>query len=226
MTTKAWLWWSSGKDSAWSLHVLRDDPAVEVTTLVTTVNEVFDRVAMHAVRTELLRHQAAAVGLPLRVVPIPHPCSNAEYEAAVAKLVDDARAQGVEAMAFGDLFLEDVRHYREELFGACGMSLLFPLWGEDTSKLAHRMVDAGLRAYLTCVDPKALDAEFAGRVFDERLLAELPPGVDPCGENGEFHTFVFRGPMLREPMEVRVGERVEREGFVFADVSRPSHGGS
>jgi len=215
---KALLAWSSGKDSAWSLHVLRQQGGVEVAGLLTTVNESFGRVAMHAVRRELLEAQARVAGVPLRVVPIPYPCPNDVYEAAMAGALAEARAAGIEAVAFGDLFLEDIRRYREERMGPTGLRPLFPLWGRPTRALAEEMIDGGLRARLTCVDPRALDASFAGRAFDHDLLAALPPEVDPCGERGEFHTFAWDGPMFREPVAVSVGEVVHRDGFVFADL--------
>ena len=215
---KALLAWSSGKDSAWSLQVLRAEGEVEVVGLLTTINEAFDRVAMHAVRTELLRAQANAADLPLRPVMIPWPCSNAEYEAAMAAAMARARADGITHVAFGDLFLEDIRRYREERLAPTGITPLFPIWGTPTDALAQRMVTGGLRARLTCVDPKSLDARFAGREFDAALLAELPPSVDPCGERGEFHTFTYDGPMFRRPVPIRAGEVVTRDGFVFADL--------
>jgi uncharacterized protein (TIGR00290 family) len=215
---KALLAWSSGKDSAWSLHVLRAQSEVEIVGLLTTINEAFDRVAMHAVRTELLRAQADAVDLPLQPVLIPWPCSNAAYEAAMAVAMARARADGITHVAFGDLFLEDVRRYREERLAPTGITPLFPIWGTPTDALAQRMIAAGLRARLTCVDPKSLDARFAGREFDATLLAELPASVDPCGERGEFHTFTYDGPMFRRPVPIRAGEVVTRDGFVFADL--------
>jgi uncharacterized protein (TIGR00290 family) len=216
----AWLWWSSGKDSAWALHALRA-AGVPVAALAVTVNRAFERVAMHAVRRELVERQAEAAGLPLRVVEIPHPCSNDEYEAAFRAAVEAARGEGVRAMAFGDLFLADVRAYRERLLAGTGVEPLFPLWGRDTAELARAMLAGGLRAVLTCVDPKQLPASFAGRAFDLELLAALPASVDPCGERGEFHTFATDGPMFVRPVAVRVGERVERDGFVFADLLAP-----
>jgi uncharacterized protein (TIGR00290 family) len=215
---RVWLWWSSGKDSAWALHVLRQRRDLEVQLLIATINERFNRVAMHAVRTEVLHLQAEAAGVPLREITIPHPCSNSEYEHAVAKLVDQAAQESVEFMAFGDLFLQDVREYRERLLADTGISPLFPLWGMDTVKLSRSMVAAGLRAFVACVDPKQLPKEFAGREFDASFLDDLPQSVDPCGEYGEFHTFAFDGPMFSYPINVKVGEIVEREGFVFADV--------
>lgn len=215
---KAWLSWSSGKDSAWALHATRLKGDVEIVALLTTVNTTHGRVAMHAVRESLLEAQAASVGLPLVKVPIPWPCPNDNYEQAMAHAMAQARAEGVTHMVFGDLFLEDIRKYREEKLSACGMTPLFPIWGLDTAALAREMVEAGLRAYLTCVDPKQLDPKFVGRVFDARLLAELPAGVDPCGEKGEFHTYAFAGPMFHAPISAAVGEVVERDGFFFADV--------
>jgi uncharacterized protein (TIGR00290 family) len=210
--------WSTGKDSAWCLHALRAVASVEVVGLLATVNEVHDRVAMHAVRHELLAAQARAVGLPLAVVRLPSPCSNARYDAAMEQAMTQARAEGVEAVAFGDLFLEEVRRYREERLGRVGMTALFPLWGRASRALAEEMIVAGLRARLTCVDPRALPASFVGREFDHRFLSELPAGVDPCGENGEYHSFAWDGPMLARPIGIRTGEVVVRDGFVFADL--------
>jgi uncharacterized protein (TIGR00290 family) len=215
---KTLLAWSSGKDSAFALHILRRTPGVEVVGLLTTLNQAHDRVAMHAVRRTLLAAQAEAVGLPLQLVPIPDPCPNQAYEAAMATALSAALQAGVEAVAFGDLFLEDVRRYREERMAPTGLAALFPLWGRNTRALAEEMIAAGLQARLTCVDPRVLPKAFAGRAFDPALLAELPAGVDACGENGEFHTFVHDGPMFRRPVAVRSGEIVDRGGFVFADL--------
>jgi uncharacterized protein (TIGR00290 family) len=217
MAEKAWLSWSSGKDSAWALHVLRAARELSVVGLLTTVNQHFDRVAMHAVRTELLRAQAEAAGLPLLEVNIPFPCSNEQYEAAMASAVATARAQGVTVMAFGDLFLEDIRAYRVEKLAGTGLRPHFPLWGLPTDALARSMIEGGLQARLTCVDPRQLPAKLAGRAFDAELLRELPAGVDPCGERGEFHTFAHAGPMFERPVALTAGEVVERDGFVFAD---------
>jgi uncharacterized protein (TIGR00290 family) len=216
--TKIWLSWSSGKDSAWALHELRNSRDFEVTRLLTTVNRTASRVAMHAVREELLEAQAAAAGLPLVKVPIPSPCSNAEYEEAMGAVMEQARAEGIFHVAFGDLFLEDVRRYREEKLSAVGMNPVFPIWGRETHRLAREMVAGGLRAYLTCVDPRQLDRRFAGRYYDASLLDDLPAAVDPCGEKGEFHSFAFAGPMFSAPLAVSPGEVVERDGFVFADL--------
>jgi uncharacterized protein (TIGR00290 family) len=223
--TRALLAWSSGKDSAFSLHVLRQQGDVEVVGLLTTVNTVHERVAMHAVRTALLEAQADAVDLPLRVVPIPSPCSNAEYETAMGRAMEDARHDGIGAVAFGDLFLADIRRYREEHLAGTGLRPLFPLWGRPTKALAAEMIASGLRATLTCVDPRKLPASFAGRDFDAALLRSLPPEVDPCGENGEFHSFAWDGPMFRGPVTTRPGEVVERDGFVFADLLPGNHHG-
>jgi uncharacterized protein (TIGR00290 family) len=211
------LAWSSGKDSAFSLHVLREQ-GVAVTGLLTTINDAFDRVAMHAVRLELLRAQADAVGLPLVEVRIPWPCPNEAYEAAMAEALAAARERGTTAVAFGDLFLEDVRRYREERMSGTGLVPLFPLWGRPTRALAEEMIALGQQAVLTCVDPRALPRAFAGRAFDAALLRELPAEVDPCGERGEFHSFAWDGPAFRRPVPVRVGEVVDCDGFVFADL--------
>lgn len=210
--------WSSGKDAAHALHVLRTELGADVVGLLTTVNERAGRVAMHGVRESLLRQQARAVDLPLHVVHIPSPCSNEAYEAAMAAAVRALCEQGVRHVAFGDLFLEDVRAYRERQLQGTGLAPLFPLWGRDTGELARELQAAGVRATLTCVDPRVVPASCAGRSWDADLLRELPPGVDPCGERGEFHTFVTDGPGFRTPVAVARGEVVERDGFVFADL--------
>ena len=215
---QTWLSWSSGKDSAWCLDMLRREGAAPVTGLFTTVNAAFDRVAMHAVRRTLLEAQATAADLDLHVLDIPYPCPNADYERIMGAFVAKARAQGVAAMAFGDLFLADIRAYRERQLADTGIAPLFPLWGRDTRALAEEMIGGGLVAHVTCVDPRKLDRSFAGRRFDPAFLADLPDGIDPCGENGEFHTFVSAGPMFRTAVPVRLGEVVNRDGFVFADM--------
>jgi uncharacterized protein (TIGR00290 family) len=214
------LSWSSGKDSAWALFVLRQQPDVETVGLLTTVNEAFGRVAMHAVREELVEAQAQSAGLPLWRVPLPWPCSNSVYEERMRQAVEHARREGVTHVAFGDLFLEDIRAYREQKLAGTGIDPLFPVWTSqrETPRVARQMLAAGLRAVLTCVDPKQLDARFVGRWFDGDLLAELPAGVDPCGERGEFHTFCCAGPMFARPIGVTVGESILRDGFWFADV--------
>jgi uncharacterized protein (TIGR00290 family) len=213
---RALLSWSSGKDSAWSLYLLQQE--YQVVGLLTTINQVFDRVAMHAVRRVLLEAQANAAGLPLWRVPLPWPCSNANYEKIMAATCKEARQAGVEALAFGDLFLREIRDYRVNQLRDTGLEPVFPLWGAPTPQLAREMIAAGLRAKLTCVDPMRLGAHFVGRDFDETLLSELPTEVDPCGENGEFHSFAYAGPMFRHSIEIRVGQIVERDGFVFADL--------
>jgi uncharacterized protein (TIGR00290 family) len=214
---KAWLAWSSGKDSAWSLHTVRQSGEFDVVALFTTVNRTHERVAMHAVRESLLEMQAARAGLPLVKVPIPSPCPNEIYEQAMSDAMARARIEGVRHVIFGDLFLEDIRAYREKNLAACEMTPVFPLWGRDTRLLAEEMLAGGLSSYLTCVDPRKLDRAFAGRRFDQSLLVDLPRDVDPCGENGEFHTFANAGPMFCEPIPLTRGEVVERDGFVFAD---------
>jgi uncharacterized protein (TIGR00290 family) len=212
------LSWSSGKDSAWSLHILRRRAEYNVVGLLTTFNEVADRVAMHAVRRELVERQAAAVGLPLWAVPLPWPCSNEQYELLMAKTCARAVAEGIEGVAFGDLFLEDVRAYREKQLKDSGLQPVFPVWGLPTRALAEEMIASGTRAKLTCVDTGKLDRSFAGREFDGALLSALPKDVDPCGERGEFHSFVYAGPMLDAIVPVSVGETVVRDQFVFADL--------
>jgi uncharacterized protein (TIGR00290 family) len=214
------LSWSTGKDAAWALHVLRSEGYVDVVGLLTTLNAAFDRVAMHGTRRALLEAQSASAGLPLITVSIPWPCTNTQYEAAIAEALEKAETTlGISHIAFGDLYLEDVRVYREAQLAGTGLTPLFPLWGIPTRDLACRMIDGGLQAYLSCVDPRRLPASFAGRSFDSTLLSDLPPGVDACGESGEFHTFAFDGPMFAHPIHASVGEVVERDGFVFADVT-------
>ena len=205
------LSWSSGKDSAWALHVLRHQRQIEVVGLLTTVNERDGRVAMHAVRQDLLEAQARTTGLPLWPVSIPSPCTNADYEVAMARVLERALASGITAVAFGDLFLEDIRRYRADRFASAGLTPLLPLWGLSTPDLARDMMRGGLRAQVMCVDPRHLSPQFAGRAFDAAFLDDLPPTVDPCGERGEFHTFTCAGPMFDQPISVRVGEVVERD---------------
>jgi uncharacterized protein (TIGR00290 family) len=215
---KTILSWSSGKDSAWSLHVLRSDPRYEVVALLTTITRDFDRVSMHGVRRELLEAQASAAGLPLWKIEIPSPCSNDEYDALMRAAVERAVGEGIECIAFGDLFLRDIREYREQRLAGCGIQPIFPLWLRPTDRLAAEMIDGGLRARISCIDPRALPPRFAGREFDRALLDDLPPGVDRCGERGEFHTFAYAGPMFDRRIEIEAGETVERDGFVFSDL--------
>jgi uncharacterized protein (TIGR00290 family) len=218
MKRKTLLSWSSGKDSAWALHMLHRHGDIEVVGLMTTVNDLYQRVSIHAVRLELLRQQAEAAGLPLQLIHLPSPCSNAQYEAAMQEFVQQSKDQGIECMAFGDLFLADIREYREAKLSHTGITPLFPLWNLPTIDLATRMITGGLRAIVTCVDPGQLPATFAGREFGHEFLSDLPAGVDPCGERGEFHTFAFAGPMFRRALEIEVGDVQERDGFVYADV--------
>jgi uncharacterized protein (TIGR00290 family) len=215
------LSWSSGKDSAWALHVLRQQPDLEVVGLLTTFNEAIDRVAMHAVRRELVEAQAAAAGLPLVSVALPYPCSNEVYERRMRAALTEAKAAGITHMAFGDLFLADIREYRVRLLQGTGVEPLFPIWttATDTPVLARRMLTAGLGAVLTCVDPRQLGERFVGRRYGEALLAELPAGVDPCGERGEFHTFCYQCPEFSREIPVTTAEVVQRDGFWFADLS-------
>jgi uncharacterized protein (TIGR00290 family) len=210
--------WSSGKDSALALHEARTSEDLDVVGLLTTVNASFDRVAMHGVRRTLLEAQATALGMPLHVVQLPWPCPNEVYEQKMAAAVEEARRSGIEAMVFGDLFLEDIRRYREAALGGTGVTPMFPLWLRPTPQVARSLIDLNFRAVVVCVDPAQAPGEIAGRWYDATLLDDLPPGVDPCGENGEFHTVVVDGPGFAYPVEVEVGEVVERDGFVFADV--------
>ena len=216
---KTLLSWSSGKDSAWALHILRGQPDVSVVGLVTTVNEAFGRIAIHGVRSTLMDLQAAATGLPLHRLDLPWPCPNEAYERIMSDFVAQRVSEGIEAFAFGDLFLEDIRRYREQKLAGSGLRPLFPLWGRETNSLAHAMIAGGLEAHVVCLDPRKLPSHFAGRSFDRDFIAELPRGVDPCGENGEFHTFASAGPMFSRPIPVRCGEILERDGFVFCDLT-------
>jgi uncharacterized protein (TIGR00290 family) len=213
------LSWSSGKDSAWSLHILRQQNEYEIVGLLTTFNRAANRVAMHGVRRSLVEAQAKAAGIPLWDVDLPWPCSNADYECIMKERCKDAVDAGIECIAFGDLFLIDIRAYREKQLENSGLQPIFPVWGMPTRELARCMIKSSVRAKLTCVDPKLLATEFVGREFDEQLLSELPPDIDPCGENGEFHTFVYAGPMFQHDLSVELGEIVSRDGFAFADLS-------
>jgi len=215
---KTLLAWSSGKDSAWTLHVLRTQ-GTEVSALLTTLNQAADRVAMHGVRRTVLEAQAAATGIPLWQIPLPWPCTNDDYEARMAEACRRAVAEGFDTIAFGDLFLADIRAYRERQLAGSGLTPIFPWWEIPTPQLARDMIAGGLRARLSCVDSRQLDAAFAGREFDAKLLADLPPSVDPCGENGEFHTCVYAGPIFREPLTLEAGEVRNVDGFVYTDLS-------
>jgi uncharacterized protein (TIGR00290 family) len=217
--TRVLLSWSSGKDSAWALYQLQQNPEIEVVGLLTTFNQVFNRSAIHGVRLELVRAQAQAAGLPLLEIPLPWPCSNKEYEQAMMAALDRAKRElSPDAMAFGDLYLEDIRSYREERMAGTGLTLLFPLWGIPTKKLAGQMIEAGLQAFVTCLDPGKMPETLAGSAFDKDFLKQLPDTVDPCGENGEFHTFAWDGPMFQKAVAVEQGETVTREGFVYTDL--------
>jgi uncharacterized protein (TIGR00290 family) len=215
---KALISWSSGKDSAFALHEVRRASEFEIVGALTTVTETFERVAIHGVRQEILRAQCAAAGLPQRVVPIPYPCPNEIYEARIGEAVAQAVADGVSHMIFGDLYLADIRAYREQKLAGTGITPVFPLWERPTDTLARAMIESGMEAYLATVDLKKLPAEFAGRKFDAQLLADLPDGIDPCGENGEFHTCVVAGPMFSHRLAVATGERAERDGYAYCDL--------
>lgn len=217
---KILLSWSSGKDSAWTLHLLNQRHPGAVAALLTTMNGAVDRVAMHGVRRDLLEAQAAAAGLPLRTVALPDPCSNEAYESRMRDVVARAVGDGFTHVAFGDLFLEEVRRYREERLAGSGLEPLFPLWNVPTTDLARQMIAGGLQARLACVDTRVLPASFVGREFDRELLGDLPPGTDPCGENGEFHTCVYAGPMFRRPLAIERGEIVTRDVFVWTELRR------
>jgi uncharacterized protein (TIGR00290 family) len=215
---KAFVSWSSGKDSAFAVCEARRLGLAEIVGVVTTVNERFDRVAMHGVRSALLDRQIAALNLPAIKVLIPSPCPNEVYEARMADACAAIKAAGVHHLVFGDLFLEDIRAYRERTLAPLGITPIFPLWGRNTRQLAAEMIGCGLLAHVVCLDPKQIPASIAGRRFDAMLLREIPPHIDPCGENGEFHTVVTQGPMFSAPISVSIGETVERDGFVFTDV--------
>jgi uncharacterized protein (TIGR00290 family) len=216
---KILLSWSSGKDSAWALHLLNRDRHGAVAALLTTMNSAVDRVTMHGVRRDVLEAQAAAARLPLWTVPLPDPCSNADYEGAMADVVRRAAGEGFTHVAFGDLFLEDVRRYREERLAGSGLEPMFPLWGLPTPDLANAMIDGGLRAKIACVDTRVLPPAFAGREFDRSLLGDLPPDVDPCGENGEFHTCTYDGPMLAHGLVMEPGPAVHRDPFTWIELT-------
>ncbi len=215
---KALISWSSGKDSAFALHEVMQAGELDVVGALTTISETFERVAIHGVRQQILRAQCEAAGLPQRIVPIPYPCPNEVYEARMGEAVAEAVAEGITHMIFGDLFLADIRAYREQKLAGTGITPIFPLWQRPTPELANAMIASGLEAYLATVDLKRLPAEFAGRRFDAQLLADLPDGVDPCGENGEFHTCVVAGPMFSHRLAVTTGECVQRDGYAYCDL--------
>ena len=218
MKKKTLLSWSSGKDCAWALHMLRQQPDIEVAGLFSTFNEKFERGAMHAVRNDLIRQQAENTGLPLQLIPIPDPCSDSEYKAIMANFIEQIKSQEIDSIAFGDLFLEGIRSYREESLAGTGITPLFPLWQIPTNELSRTMVNNGLKAKITCIDPKYLPAEFAGHEYDHTFLEQLPDAIDPCGENGEFHSFAYDGPMFNNKINICVGETVSRDGFIYTDL--------
>ncbi len=218
MKRKTLMSWSSGKDCAWALHKLQQNPEIDLAGLFCTVNKQSDRIVMHGVRVELLQKQANSIGLPLEIIEIPSPCSNAEYEKIMGQFVERAKIDRIEYFAFGDLFLEDVRNYREEKLKGSGIKPIFPIWNMPTDKLSKEMIGSGLRAVITCINPKQTPREFVGREYDESFLDSLPKAIDPCGENGEFHSFVYDGPMFKEQIEILVRGIVHRDDFLFADV--------
>jgi uncharacterized protein (TIGR00290 family) len=219
MEKKTLMSWSSGKDSAWTLHKLQQDPGIKLEGLFCVTNAEFDRVTMHGVRVELLHRQAESIGLPLHIVEIPYPCSDEKYAEVMSTFVKEAKNSGIECFAFGDLFLEDVRRYREEKLKGSGIEPIFPLWNQPTDKLSFLIIESGIKAVLTCIAPGKLSEEFIGREYNEQFLSSIPETIDPCGEHGEFHSFVFDGPMFQTPIDVSLGNVVERDGFVFMDVT-------
>ena len=209
--------WSSGKDSAYALHLLLKDPTINLVGLFTAVNQEFERVAMHAVRLQLLKDQAKQIGLPIHIIEIPFPCSNKDYEKIMGKFIAKIQKDDIEQVAFGDLYLEDIRDYRVTQMNGTGIKPIFPCWGIDTTELSKTIIDIGIKANITCIDPKQISSDFAGHAFNQELLDDLPSEVDPCGENGEFHTFVYDSPDFKNPVDIKQGETIERDGFVFTD---------
>jgi len=218
MKKKVLLSWSSGKDSAWALYELLNSLDFEVLGLFTTINKKYGRVAMHSTRLEILKKQAEAVSLPIHIIELPDPCSNEQYEIIMKEFISDTVSKKIECIAFGDLFLEDIKKYRETQFSATGIKPIFPLWGIPTKKLSEQMLSSGVETYISCIDLKKVPKHFAGKMWTKELISELPEYCDVCGENGEFHTVVVDGPMFTKRIPVSVGEIVEKEGFAFADV--------
>ena len=218
MKKKVLISWSSGKDSAWALYKLQQDPEIDLAGLFCTVNKEFNRAAMHGVRVELLQEQAKNIGLPLEIIEIPNPCSNSEYEKIMGQFVKKSKTANIDCFAFGDLFLEGIRNYREEKLKDSGIEAIFPLWGIPTDKLSREMINGGLKTVITCINPKQIPKKFIGKEFDENFLNSLPKDIDPCGENGEFHSFVFDGPIFKQQIEIFIGDIVHRDDFIFADV--------
>ncbi|VAW74617.1 COG2102: Predicted ATPases of PP-loop superfamily [hydrothermal vent metagenome] len=210
--------WSTGKDSAWAYYKISQQSEYNVLGLFCTVNKKYARTAMHAVRIELLQMQAESIGLPLEIIEIPYPCSNADYEKIMGLFIDKVKVKNIECFVFGDLFLEDIRAYREDQLKDTGITPVFPLWNIPTQKLAKEMIEQGLKAVVTCIDPKQIGSQYVGKIFDLEFLESLPEQTDPCGENGEFHSYVYEGPMFNHNINIEIGEVVERDGFVFADV--------
>lgn len=223
MGIKTLISWSSGKDSAWTFHVLRQDPNIDIVGLFSTINEKFDRVAVHGVRVDLLKEQAQNLNVPLHLVPIPYPCNNGQYIAAMKSFIRKIKKQGIDSLAFGDLFLKNVREYREQLLKGTGVTPIFPIWGTSTKLLSRQMLSNGLKALIICINPKQIAPEFIGREYNQSFLDDLPENIDPCGENGEFHSFAFDGPMFRSPIEICLGEVVYRKGIYFKDLSLRTH---
>lgn len=215
---KVLLSWSSGKDCAYALHLLQQNPSYETVGLFTTINETSQRVAMHAIRVEILQAQADAIGLPLDIIPLPFPCSNADYEQRMQQFIQGAERRAIDCFAYGDLFLEDIRQYRIDGLRHSTIEPIFPVWELPTRSFSEQLITHGFEAFTTCVDPRVLPASYVGRVYDQGFIASLPEGIDPCGENGEFHTFVHNAPVFKHPVAVRIGETVQRDGFAFADV--------
>jgi len=220
MKKRTLMSWSSGKDSAWALHQLQQDPEIDLVGLFCTVNQEFDRVAMHGVRVELLQEQAKSIGLPLQIIEIPNPCSNSDYEKVMGEFTKKALQENIDCFAFGDLFLEDVRQYRVDKLKDSGIEPIFPIWGIPTDELSERMLANGLKTVITCINPKQIPESFIGKEFDNQFLNDLPDSVDPCGENGEFHSFAFDGPMFNSKIEIQLGDIVHRDGFVFVDLKQ------
>lgn len=218
MSKKTLVSWSTGKDCAWALHLLRQNPEFEVVGLFCSINKVFNRVALHGVRTELLKQQAKCIGLPLEIIDLPYPCTDEDYISAMTAFMDKAQGNGIECLAFGDLFLQSVRDYREAFFLKSKLIPIFPIWGMSTEILSKEMLSSGLKAIITCVDSQHLTKDFSGRTYDDSFLGDLPGQVDPCGENGEFHSFVFDGPMFQQKLNLSIGETLLRNRVYFTDL--------
>lgn len=215
---KTLLSWSSGKDSAWALYQLKKMPDIDLVGLFSTYNQKFERIAMHSTRLDLVKMQASEAGLPIELIPLPFPCSNEDYEKIMGDFIKSVIERGITHIAFGDLFLEDIRQYRIDKLEGTGITPIFPIWGIPTNELSRTMIASGLRSQVTCIDPKQIPEEFAGQEYNSDFIESLPDSVDPCGENGEFHSFAFAGPMFKNHIPITVGETVKRDGFIFTDV--------